>query len=356
MREQVLYLLSVATLSKLYFIENLINKIYNKDALTLFFRLKGEKNSGRSFATSANFVRRKEQTKLCNETAEFHMCYKIKRVGGRMYIEIIKAIILGIVEGITEWLPISSTGHMILVEEFIKFNASDEFMEMFRVVIQLGAIMAVVLLYFHKLNPFAPSKTPKQKRDTMDIWFKVIVGVLPAAILGFLLDDWFDENFYNYQTVAITLIVYGILFIIIENKNKGKPAKIKSFKELSYKTALITGFFQVLSLVPGTSRSGATILGAIILGTSRNIAAEYSFFLSIPVMFGASALKLVKFGIDFTGLELAVLLTGMTVAFIVSVIAIRFLLRYIKNNDFKAFGWYRIILGILVVGYFMLIS
>jgi undecaprenyl-diphosphatase len=284
------------------------------------------------------------------------MCYKIKRVGGRMYIEIIKAIILGIVEGITEWLPISSTGHMILVEEFIKFNASDEFMEMFRVVIQLGAIMAVVLLYFHKLNPFAPSKTPKQKRDTMDIWFKVIVGVLPAAILGFLLDDWFDENFYNYQTVAITLIVYGILFLIIENKNKGKPAKIKSFKELSYKTALITGFFQVLSLVPGTSRSGATILGAIILGTSRNIAAEYSFFLSIPVMFGASALKLVKFGIDFTGLELAVLLTGMTVAFIVSVMAIRFLLRYIKNNDFKAFGWYRIILGILVVGYFMLIS
>ena len=198
--------------------------------------------------------------------------------------------------------------------------------------------MAVVLLYFHKLNPFAPSKTPKQKRDTMDIWFKVIVGVLPAAILGFLLDDWFDENFYNFQTVAITLIVYGILFIIIENKNKGKPAKIKSFKELSYKTALIIGFFQVLSLVPGTSRSGATILGAIILGTSRNIAAEYSFFLSIPVMFGASALKLVKFGIDFTGLELAVLLTGMTVAFIVSVMAIRFLLRYIKNNDFKAFG------------------
>ena len=269
-----------------------------------------------------------------------------------MYIKIIKAIILGIVEGITEWLPISSTGHMILAEEFIKFDASGEFMEMFRVVIQLGAIMAVVLLYFHKLNPFAPSKTLKQKKDTMDIWFKVIVGVLPAAVLGLLFDDWFDENYYNYQTVAVTLIVYGILFIIIENKNKRKPSRIKSFQELSYKTALTVGFFQVLSLVPGTSRSGATILGAIILGTSRNIAAEYSFFLSIPVMFGASMLKLIKFGFEFTNLEFAVLITGMAVAFIVSVIAIRFLIRYIKNNDFKAFGWYRIILGILVLVYF----
>ena len=269
-----------------------------------------------------------------------------------MYIEIIKAIILGIVEGITEWLPISSTGHMILAEEFIKFDASGEFMEMFRVVIQLGAIMAVVLLYFHKLNPLAPSKTLKQKKDTMDIWFKVIVGVLPAAVLGLLFDDWFDENYYNYQTVAVTLIVYGILFIIIENKNKRKPSRIKSFQELSYKTALTVGFFQVLSLVPGTSRSGATILGAIILGTSRNIAAEYSFFLSIPVMFGASMLKLIKFGFEFTNLEFAVLITGMAVAFIVSVIAIRFLIRYIKNNDFKAFGWYRIILGILVLVYF----
>lgn len=270
-----------------------------------------------------------------------------------MFREIIKAIVLGIVEGITEWLPISSTGHMILVEEFIKFDASAEFMEMFRVVIQLGAILAVVLLYFHKLNPFAPSKTLKQKRDTMDIWFKVIVGVLPAAVLGFLFDDWFDANFYNYQTVTLTLILYGILFIVIENKNKGKPASIRSFKDMSCMTALIIGFFQVLSLVPGTSRSGATILGAIILGTSRNIAAEYSFFLSIPVMFGASALKLFKFGFDFTGLEMGVLLTGMTVAFIVSLIAIRLLLRYIKNNDFKIFGWYRIILGILVSAYFM---
>lgn len=276
--------------------------------------------------------------------------------GGYMYIELFKAIILGIVEGITEWLPISSTGHMILVEEFIKFNASEEFMEMFRVVIQLGAIMAVVLLYFNKLNPFAPSKTIKQKKDTMDIWFKVIVGVLPAGILGVLFDDWFDANFYNYQTVAVMLIVYGILFIIIENRNKGKSNKINNFKDLSYMTALSIGLFQVLSLIPGTSRSGATILGAIILGTSRGIAAEYSFFLSIPIMFGASALKLVKFGLSFTGMELAVLLTGMFVAFIVSIIAIRFLIKYIKNNDFKAFGWYRIILGIMVLGYFIIVG
>ncbi|NLB33404.1 MAG: undecaprenyl-diphosphate phosphatase [Tissierellia bacterium] len=271
-----------------------------------------------------------------------------------MYIEIIKAIILGIVEGVTEWLPISSTGHMILVEEFIKFNASEQFMKMFRVVIQLGAIMAVVLLYFNKLNPLAPSKTLKQKMDTRDIWFKVIVGVLPAGILGVLFDDWFDAHFYNYQTVAITLIVYGILFIVIENRNKRKRAKIKSFKDLSYSTALIIGIFQVLALIPGTSRSGATILGAIILGTSRNLAAEYSFFLSVPVMFGASALKLYKFGLNFTGLEFSILLTGMIVAFVVSVVAIRFLLKYIKNNDFKAFGWYRIILGILVLAYFMI--
>ena len=273
-----------------------------------------------------------------------------------MYIELFKALVLGIVEGITEWLPISSTGHMILVEEFIKFNASEAFMEMFRVVIQLGAIMAVVLLYFHKLNPFASSKTSKQKRDTMDMWFKVVVGVLPAGILGTLFDDWFDEHFYNYVTVAVTLIIYGILFIIIENRNKGKTAKINNFKDLSYMTALGVGLFQVLSLIPGTSRSGATILGAIILGTSRNIAAEYSFFLSIPVMFGASALKLLKFGLNFTGLELAILLTGMIVAFVVSVVAIRFLIKYIKNNDFKAFGWYRIILGILVLGYFILVG
>lgn len=269
-----------------------------------------------------------------------------------LVMEILKAIVLGIVEGITEWLPISSTGHMILVEQFIQLNASPLFKEMFFVVIQLGAIMAVVILYFHRLNPFSAQKTSEEKKDTMAIWYKVIVGVLPAAVLGFLFDDWLNERFYNYQTVAVTLILYGILFIVIENRNQGRPSRINDIKELTYTTAFLIGMFQVLSLIPGTSRSGATILGAIILGTSRTLAAEYSFFLSIPVMFGASALKLAKFGFSFTSLELAVLLTGMIVAFVVSILAIRFLLGYIKTNDFKAFGWYRIGLGLLVISYF----
>ncbi|TJX15918.1 undecaprenyl-diphosphate phosphatase [Tissierella creatinini] len=271
-----------------------------------------------------------------------------------LFIELLKAAILGIVEGITEWLPISSTGHMILVEEFIKLNASAEFMEMFRVVIQLGAILAVVLLYFNKLNPFSPRKSMKEKRDTVNIWLKVIIGVIPAGLLGVLFDDWFDEHFYNYITVAIALIIYGIMFIIIENKNKNKRPGISNFQQLSYKTAFGIGIFQVLSLIPGTSRSGSTILGAILLGASRSIAAEYSFFMSIPIMFGASLLKLVKFGLDFTGMEIGILLTGMLVAFVVSLLAIRFLMIYIRNNDFKAFGWYRIILGVLVLGYFMI--
>lgn len=273
-----------------------------------------------------------------------------------LFVELLKAAILGIVEGITEWLPISSTGHMILVEEFIKLNASPQFMEMFRVVIQLGAILAVVLLYFNKLNPFSSKKTMSEKKDTIKIWIKVIIGIIPAGVLGVLFDDWFDEHFYNYITVAITLIIYGIMFIIIENKNKNKRPRIGSFSQLSYKTALGIGVFQVLSLIPGTSRSGSTILGAIILGTSRPVAAEYSFFMSIPIMFGASLLKLLKFGLNFTGMELGILLTGMIVAFVVSVFAIKFLMRYIRNNDFKAFGWYRIVLGILVVGYFLIVS
>lgn len=270
------------------------------------------------------------------------------------FIEILKAIILGIVEGITEWLPISSTGHLILLEKLLTLNVSAEFMEMMRVVIQLGAIMAVVILYFNKLNPFSPKKSLQEKKNTMNIWFKVIVGVLPAGILGVLFDDWFDKHFYNHITVAITLIIYGILFIIIENRNKGKRTQINSFRDLSYKTAFYIGLFQILSLIPGTSRSGATILGAIILGTSRYIAAEYSFFLAIPIMFGASALKLIKFGFSFTGLEIAILLAGMISAFIVSIIAIKFLLKYIRNNDFKAFGWYRIVLGILVIGFYFI--
>ena len=270
--------------------------------------------------------------------------------------ELFKAIILGVVEGITEWLPISSTGHMILLDEFIQLDASPAFKEMFLVVIQLGAILAVALLYFYKLNPFSPRKSSLEKRLTMSIWYKVIIGVIPAGVIGVLFDDWLNEHLYNYQTVAITLILYGILFIIIENRNKGRRSTINSFDELTYSKAFLIGVFQVLALIPGTSRSGATILGAIILGTSRYIAAEYSFFLSIPVMFGASALKLVKFGLNFSGMELAVLLTGMLVSFLVSVIAIKFLLGYIKNNDFKAFGWYRIVLGLLVLGYFVLVG
>ncbi len=272
-----------------------------------------------------------------------------------MLIELLKVIVLGIIEGVTEWLPISSTGHMILAEELIELKQSDQFMEMFRVVIQLGAIMAVVLLYFRKLNPFALSKSKEEKAFTWEIWFKVLVGCIPAGVLGVLFDDWFDEHFYNYPTVAVTLIVYGILFIVIENRNKGKEPRIRKFNELTYRTALLIGIFQILSIIPGTSRSGSTILGAILLGTSRLVAAEYSFFLSIPVMFGASFLKIVKFGFHFTGQELAVLAVGMLTAFIVSVLAIRFLMGFIKNNDFKAFGWYRIALGAVVLVYFLLV-
>ncbi len=273
-----------------------------------------------------------------------------------IFIELLKAAILGIVEGITEWLPISSTGHMILVEEFIRLDASDAFMEMFRVVIQLGAIMAVVILYFHKLNPFSPKKSKEEKMETMSIWYKVLVGVLPAAVLGILFDDWLNDKFYNYQTVAVMLIIYGILFIVIENRNKNFEPTVSSFENLTYRTAFLIGMFQVLSLIPGTSRSGATILGAIILGTSRSIAAEFSFFLSIPVMFGASALKLFKFGLDFTGQEIAILITGMVVAFVVSILSIKFLMSYIKTNDFKVFGFYRILLGLIVMGYFLLLG
>lgn len=269
-------------------------------------------------------------------------------------LEWLKVLLLGIVEGLTEWLPISSTGHMILVDEFIHLNVSDEFMEMFLVVIQLGAILAVVALYFQKLWPFTTPEKGWIKKDTWSLWFKVLAAVLPAALIGLPFDDQIDALFYNYQTVAATLIIYGVLFIVIENRNKDKKPRITSFEQLDYRTALLIGVFQVLALIPGTSRSGATILGAVLLGTSRYIAAEFSFFLAIPVMFGASLLKLVKFGFDFTGTELAILLVGMATAFAVSVLAIRFLMSYIKKNDFKAFGWYRIVLGILVIGYFLI--
>lgn len=269
-------------------------------------------------------------------------------------IELLKVVFLGIVEGITEWLPVSSTGHMILVEEFIKLNVSPEFKEMFFVVIQLGAIMAVVLSFFNKLNPFSNAKTIVEKKETMNLWYKIIIGVLPAAVLGLLFDDWLEAHLYNYQTVSIMLIVYGVLFIIVENHNRGRSGRIQTFRDLSYSTAFLIGMFQVLALIPGTSRSGATIIGGMLLGTSRFIAAEYSFFLSIPVMFGASALKLLKFGFDFTGNELIILIVGMIVAFAVSVVSIKFLMNYIKNNDFKAFGYYRIVLGIIVLLYFLI--
>lgn len=268
-------------------------------------------------------------------------------------IEWLKVLLLGIVEGITEWLPISSTGHMILVNEFIHLNVSDAFMEMFLVVIQLGAILAVIVLYFGKLWPFTMPSKGWIKKDTWSLWFKVLVAVLPAAIIGLPFDDKIDKLFYNYQTVAFTLILYGVLFIIIENYNKGRKPRVKSFKQLSYPMAVFIGVFQVLALIPGTSRSGATILGATLLGTSRYIAAEFSFFLAIPVMFGASLLKLVKFGFHFTGTEAAILIVGMVTAFVVSVLAIKFLMGYIKKNDFKAFGYYRIVLGALVIVYFL---
>ncbi|MGN0528675.1 MAG: undecaprenyl-diphosphate phosphatase [Eubacterium sp.] len=273
-------------------------------------------------------------------------------------IEIIKAFVLGVVEGITEWLPISSTGHMILVDEFLRLNVSEDFKEMFLVVIQLGAILAVVVLYWSKLWPFGiKDKKIYPKKDIWQMWFKVVVSCVPAAVVGVFFDDIINELFYNWQTVAIMLIVFGILFIVIENINKKKEAKINSIGELTYTSALIIGMFQLIAAVfPGTSRSGATILGAILIGVSRTVAAEYTFFLAVPVMFGASALKLVKFGFNFTADELLILFVGLVTAFLVSILAIKFLMGYIKKHDFKAFGWYRIVLGIIVIGYFLLFA
>ena len=277
------------------------------------------------------------------------------------FLEIIKAIILGIVEGITEWLPISSTGHMILVDEFLKLNVSKEFMDMFLVVIQLGAIFAVILLYWKKIFPFKYDNGIKIEKDTFIMWIKIIVACLPAAIVGLLFDDKLNELFFNPTTVAIMLILFGILFIVIENYNKGKKSNINSLAEITYTVAIMIGLFQLIAAIfPGTSRSGATIVGALLIGVSRTVAAEFTFFLAIPVMFGASALKLVKFRLDtgfaMTGNELTILLVGMVVAFVVSILAIKFLMSYIKNNDFKVFGWYRIILGIIVLAYFYIIK
>lgn len=270
------------------------------------------------------------------------------------FIEILKAILFGIVEGITEWLPISSTGHMILLNEFVTLNVSEEFWKMFEVVIQLGAILAVVLLFWHQIFPFQFGKKPIIRADIFSMWFKIAVACVPAAVIGILFDDMIDTMFYNYQTVSIMLLLFGVLFIVIENRNRHLKPSINQMEEITYKTALLIGFFQLIAAVfPGTSRSGATIIGALLIGVSRAVAAEFTFFLAIPVMFGASLLKIIKFGFVFTTSELIILLVGMVVAFLVSILVIQFLLSYIKKNDFKVFGWYRIILGIAVLLYFM---
>lgn len=269
-----------------------------------------------------------------------------------MLINIVKTIIIGIIEGVTEWLPISSTGHMILANEFIKLDVTDKFWEMFEVVIQLGAIFAVVVTVFKDLFPWGFNKTKEDTKKTFNLWFKIIIGCIPCAIIGLLFDDYINAKFYNPWTVAITLIIYGIWFIIVENKKK-KP-KVTDINKLSYLDALKVGLFQVLSIIPGTSRSGSTIIGGLEIGLDRKVATNFTFYLSIPVMAGASLLKLIKFGFNFTTSELTILLVGMLTAFIVSIISIKFLLKYIKNNDFKVFGYYRIILGIIVLLYFII--
>ena len=267
-------------------------------------------------------------------------------------LEILKSIICGIVEVITEWLPISSTGHLILLNEFLKMDQGDAFFEMFQVVIQFGAILAVVVIYFHKLNPFSLKKTQKQKLLTVQTWIKVLIGCVPAGIIGILFNDWIDEKLYHWYVVAAMLIIYGVLFIIVENYQKGREPKVKKLSQLTLPMLLIIGVFQMLAMIPGTSRSGATIVGALMLGVSRGVATEFTFFLAIPTMFGASAWKLFKFGFDFTGMQAAILIVGMAVSFVVSIIAIKFLLKYIQNHDFKLFGYYRIILGVIVFLYF----
>ncbi len=291
------------------------------------------------------------------------------------FFEMLKVVFLGIVEGITEWLPISSTGHMILVDEFVHLNVTEDFFQMFLVVIQLGAILAVVVIYWSKLWPFHRKRMGQKSawaqisdkkvlgglqrwldkyadKGKIILWLKILVSCLPAMIIGLPFNDWIELHLNNYAVVSIALIVYGVLFIVIENYNKTRTASICRMRDITFKTALLIGVFQVLALVPGTSRSGATIVGGILLGTSRQLAAQYTFYLAIPVMFGASLLKLLSFGFSFTSQEAVILLVGMAVAFAVSILAIKFLMSYIKKHDFKVFGWYRIVLGVLVLGYF----
>ena len=289
-----------------------------------------------------------------------------------MVVELLKAVLFGIVEGVTEWLPISSTGHLILLDEFITLNMSDEFKSMFDVVIQLGAILAVIVLFFHKLNPFSPSKSGEEKKQTWNLWFKVIVSIIPSGIVGVLFDDWMDEHLHNGIVVSIALIVYGIAFILVESRNNHgkfekvrtkdgptlsrlKDKKVNDVFDITYKTALIIGLFQCLSLIPGTSRSGSTILGAILIGVGRSAGAEFSFFMAIPTMLGASAIKGLKFllsGVSATGTEIGVLVVGCVVSFVVSLLVIKGLMQYVRSHSFSAFGVYRIVLGIIVLAYF----
>ena len=272
-------------------------------------------------------------------------------------IEILKAILFGIVEGVTEWLPIFSTGHLILLNEFVNLNMSDEFRSMFDVVIQLGAILAVIVLFFHKLNPFAPSKSMTEKNHTWSLWFKVVAAIIPSGVVGVLFDDWMDAHLHNAIVVAIMLIVYGIAFILVERKNARRVPTVRDVYAIDYRTAILIGLFQCLSLIPGTSRSGSTILGAILIGVGRAAGAEFSFFMAIPTMLGASAIKGLKFllsGVVATGTEIAVLIVGCIVSFVVSLAVIRGLMEYVRKHSFSAFGVYRIVLGILVLGYFIL--
>ncbi len=275
-----------------------------------------------------------------------------------LVLELLKSLFLGVVEGITEWLPISSTGHLILVDEFIKLNVTTEFMDMYRYVIQLGAILAVLLLFFHRLNPFAPRKSVRQKRDTWNLWGKVVLACIPSAVVGLPLNDWMDEHLMTPWVVAAALIIYGLGFLYVENLHR--TPSVRSTGDITWKTALLIGLFQTLSIIPGTSRSGATILGAILIGCARPAAAEFSFFLAIPTMVGVSILKLGKFFAEklmagepvFTGEEAAILAVGFVVSFVVSVVCIRFLMNFVKKHDFKIFGWYRIVLGALVLLFF----
>ncbi len=269
-------------------------------------------------------------------------------------IEMLKAVLIGIIQGITEWLPVSSTGHMILFDSLVTLQVSEAFKKMFLVVIQLGSVMAVAVLYFKRLNPFSRHREKAEKRQIFSLWGKIIVAVIPAAIAGLLLDDWIDEKFYSYLTVAAMLVIYGIIFIIIERLRKDKRAAKETVYDIDYTTAAAIGIFQMLALIPGTSRSGTTILGGMIAGVSRTAAAEFSFFLALPVMLGASFLKVVKFGFVFSALEVAILIVGCAVAFIVSVVAIRFLISFVKRHSFEAFGWYRIVLGGVVLAYYLL--